>query len=200
MEVEQTPIDAIRPYERNPRVIPEIAVRLVAKSIEQYGWRQPIVVDKDGAIVVGHVRHAAARHLGLAEVPVHRAIELTPEQARAYRIADNRSAEETDWDAEALGAELLQLQADGLTEEVDALWSPDELEALLGSVQFEPPDGDPLENCDVETGPQRGHDSASTVPLIFVVPRARLVECKQALQARLDEVLAGDPMEAQVTP
>ena len=89
MKIEFRKISDIIPYEHNPR-INDAAVDAVARSIQEFGFRQPIVVDTDGVIVVGHTRWKAAKKLGLETVPVHVATELTPEQIRAYRIADNR--------------------------------------------------------------------------------------------------------------
>src|ERR1019366_3183489 len=108
MQVENWPIDRPVPYARNPRKIPQSAVDKVAASIKAFGWRQPIVVDKAGVIVVGHTRLLAARKLGLVEVPVHIA-DLTEAQARAYRLADNRANEEASWDDELLRIELSDL-------------------------------------------------------------------------------------------
>lgn len=78
----------------------------VAESIRQFGFRQPIVVDENGVIVVGHTRYKAAKKLGLATVPAHVARDLTPEQLRAYRLADNKTAERAEWDMELLPIEL----------------------------------------------------------------------------------------------
>jgi len=80
-------IDSIKPYERNPR-LNDKAVDAVAQSIREFGFRVAIVVDTEGVIVCGHTRWKAAKKLGLAKVPVHEAKDLTPEQIRAYRIAD----------------------------------------------------------------------------------------------------------------
>ncbi|HBJ38540.1 MAG TPA: chromosome partitioning protein ParB, partial [Planctomycetaceae bacterium] len=91
------PITQPRPYESNPRVNDK-AVDAVAASIKEYGFSQPIVVDTYGVIIVGHTRLKAAQKLGLEYVPVVVACHLTPEQARAYRIADNKTAELADWD------------------------------------------------------------------------------------------------------
>jgi len=91
MEIELRPLVEIKPYEKNPR-LNDAAVEAVARSIREFGFRQPIVVDADGVIVVGQTRYKAAQQLGLKQVPVHAARELTPEQARAYRIADNATA------------------------------------------------------------------------------------------------------------
>jgi DNA modification methylase len=81
----------------------------VAASIAEYGWRQLIVVDPDGVIVVGHTRLLAAKRLGLTEVPVHVATDLTTQQIKAYRLADNRTAEESSWDLELLPLEIAEL-------------------------------------------------------------------------------------------
>ena len=90
--VELRKIEQVKPYERNPR-INDSAVDAVAESLRQFGFRQPIVVDADGVIICGHTRWKAAQKLGLAKVPVHVATDLTPDQVRAYRIADNKTGE-----------------------------------------------------------------------------------------------------------
>ncbi len=109
MAIEMKGVDEITPYDKNPRVN-DGAVEAVARSIKEYGFRQPIVVDRDGVIVVGHTRWKAAKHLGLEKVPVHVA-DLTPEQAKAYRLADNRTALISTWSDELLAVELGELKA-----------------------------------------------------------------------------------------
>jgi len=109
MQVELRSIADIRPYENNPRVN-DPAVDAVAASIRQFGFRQPIVVDEAGVIIVGHTRFKAALKLGLDKVPVHIAVGLTPAQIKAYRIADNQTARLSDWDYERLPLELAALQ------------------------------------------------------------------------------------------
>ena len=109
MHIEFWNIEDVKPYERNPRKN-DAAVDAVAASIREFGFRQPIVVDEDGVIVVGHTRYKAALKLGLATAPVHVARDLTPEQARAYRIADNKTSDLSDWDMELLPAELAALE------------------------------------------------------------------------------------------
>ena len=106
--VEIRDIETIRPYEQNPR-INDGAVEAVAASLKEFGFRQPIVVDTDGVIVAGHTRYKAALLLGLTKVPVHVARDLTPEQARAYRIADNKTNELAEWDLEILPIEISEL-------------------------------------------------------------------------------------------
>jgi DNA modification methylase len=110
MQIELWPIERPIPYERNARKISAEAIDKVAKSITAFGWRQPLVVDADGVIIVGHARLLAAKKLGATQVPVHVAKDLTPEQARTYRLMDNRSHDETTWDYELLTAELFDLK------------------------------------------------------------------------------------------
>ena len=95
----------LRPYENNPR-INDGAVEAVAKSIDEFGFKVPIVVDSDYVIIAGHTRLKAAEKLGLKTVPVVIADDLTEEQARAFRLADNKTAELAEWDFEKLSEEL----------------------------------------------------------------------------------------------
>ena len=111
MKIENADINTIKPYENNPRKLKDSAIEKVAMSLKEYGFRQPIVVDKDRIIVVGHTRYRASKKLGLKEVPITIADNLTPEQINAYRIADNRTAEESEWDSELLKMEIKDLEA-----------------------------------------------------------------------------------------
>ena len=99
------PVNSIKPYENNPRCNDD-AVEYVANSIREFGFKQPIVVDKNYVIIAGHTRFKAARKLGLKEVPVLVADDLTDEQAKAYRLADNKVGEFAGWDFDALNDEL----------------------------------------------------------------------------------------------
>src|SRR5690348_16929232 len=110
MQVALWPIAKITPYPGNPRLNDD-AVAAVAASIREFGFRQPIVVDAEGVIICGHTRWKAAQQLGLEKVPVHVAKDLTPEQLRAYRIADNQTANLSSWDLELLPLELSELKA-----------------------------------------------------------------------------------------
>ena len=110
MQIEIRPLSRIKPYDRNPRRN-DAAVDAIAASISKYGFRQPLVVDRDGVIVVGHARFKAAVKLGMQSVPVHVAAELTPEQTRALRIADNKSADIATWDDALLAGELSALES-----------------------------------------------------------------------------------------
>jgi DNA modification methylase len=110
MHIELRPIASVRPYENNPRINDQ-AVDAVAASIREFGFRQPIVVDAQGVIIIGHVRYKAALKLGLEKVPVHVAKDLTPEQVKALRIADNKTADFSDWNYDLLPIELSELQS-----------------------------------------------------------------------------------------
>ena len=105
MEVRNLKIDEIKPYENNPRNN-DGAVEAVANSIKEFGWQQPIVVDKDMVIIVGHTRYLAAKKLGLDTVPVVVASNLNDEQVRAYRLADNKTGELAEWNTKLLDDEL----------------------------------------------------------------------------------------------
>lgn len=109
MKVEAKSIDEIKPYENNPRDNDD-AVDAVANSIKEFGWQQPIVVDNEGVIIAGHTRYKAAKKLGLKHVPVVVADNLTPDQVKAYRLADNKTAELADWDMDLLNEELDQIR------------------------------------------------------------------------------------------
>lgn len=112
MKVELIDIGRVIPYARNPRRN-EAAIIKVAASIKEYGFRQPIVVDEEMVIIAGHTRLQAAQQLGLTKVPVHIATGLTNTQIKAYRLADNRTAQEAEWDDELLGLELGELAEQG---------------------------------------------------------------------------------------
>ena len=113
MKIEMRETTGVTPYEKNPRDN-DAAVAAVAESIQRFGFRQPIVVDEVGVIVCGHTRWKAAQRLGLEKVPVHVATDLTPEQIRAYRIADNKTAELASWNMELLPLEMADLQDAGI--------------------------------------------------------------------------------------
>lgn len=108
MKIEQRKLADVKPYEQNPRLNDD-AVEAVVRSIQEFGFRQPIVVDEDGVIIVGHTRFKAAQKLGLEKVPVHVAKGLTPAQVKAYRLADNRTGEIAEWDYDLLPIEISQL-------------------------------------------------------------------------------------------
>jgi ParB-like chromosome segregation protein Spo0J len=110
MKIEKWNIERITPYARNARKIGQPAIDKVAASLKEFGWRQPIVVDPQGVVIAGHTRLLAAQKLGVAQVPVHVARDLTPAQVKAYRLTDNRTNQETDWDFDLLALEFEDLR------------------------------------------------------------------------------------------
>ena len=114
MNIVEKRIDEIRPYENNPRFNDE-AIEYVAESIKAYGWKQPIVVDKDNVIIAGHTRWKAAKKLGMKTVPVLIADDLDEDQVRAYRLADNKVSDFSAWDNKLLLEELSEIPEDLFT-------------------------------------------------------------------------------------
>lgn len=112
MEIKQRNIDSIKPYNKNAKTHDKKQINNVAESIKQFGWQQPIVVDADGVIIVGHCRYEAAKKLKLQEVPCVVADGLTEEQVQKYRLLDNKT-NESDWDMELLAEDLFGLDFDG---------------------------------------------------------------------------------------
>lgn len=142
MKIEQWPLDKLTPYKNNPRKITDKAIDKVAVSITEYGWRQPIVVDPKGVIIAGHTRYAASRKLNLDTVPVHVATDLTPQKIKAYRLADNRTGQESVFDNDLLSTEMGELY----DEEYDLKllgFDPSEIANLFGiELDEQPADGD----------------------------------------------------------
>lgn len=111
MKIIELALEQITPYENNPR-FNDNAVEAVAKSIEEFGFQQPIVLDKEKVIIAGHTRFKAAQELGLTTVPCVIAENLTEEQCRAYRLVDNKVGELALWDDELLKIELEAIEID----------------------------------------------------------------------------------------
>ena len=105
MDILELKIEELVPYENNPRINDQ-AVDKVAASIREFGFKVPIVIDKDNVIVAGHTRLEAAKLLGLESVPCIKADDLTDDQVREFRIIDNKTQELADWDLDIMRAEL----------------------------------------------------------------------------------------------
>lgn len=108
MQITELNLSDIKPYEKNPRKNDE-AVKYVSESIKQFGFKVPLVIDKNNVIVCGHTRYKAAKNLKLKTVPCILADDLTEEQIKAYRLADNKVAEKSEWDFDLLTPELEEL-------------------------------------------------------------------------------------------
>ena len=111
MKTVEKKLSEIRPYEKNPRKNDD-AVKYVVASIKEFGFKVPIIIDRNGVIVAGHTRYKAAKELGMETVPCVIADDLTDEQVRAFRIADNKVHDQAVWDMDLLGDELRDIMED----------------------------------------------------------------------------------------
>ena len=109
MKIEYNTLDKIKPYENNPR-INDFAVKYVASSIKEFGFKVPIIIDENNVIVAGHTRLKAAKKLGFEKVPCIRADDLTENQIKAFRLADNKVGEIATWDFNSLSVELANIE------------------------------------------------------------------------------------------
>jgi len=139
LKIKMVAIETVKPYDTNPRIISEAAVDRVANSIREFGWRQPIVVDDDDVVIVGHTRLQAAQKMGLEEVPIHVADGLSKDQVRALRIADNKTHELSGWDEDLLGRELQELSESNVDVSLSA-FDDAEVKKLLEALNPTPPD------------------------------------------------------------
>ena len=159
MKIEQWEIGRVKPYDKNPRRNDK-AVEAVVNSIREFGFRQPIVVDSGGVIVVGHTRYKAALKLGMATVPVHVAADLTSRQARMYRLADNRTNETAEWDIDLLPIELGGLRDDGADLKLLGFTDKELSEYLrtFDDLDLDDPDIDTDEAAETIHCPKCGHE------------------------------------------
>ncbi|MFV0442164.1 MAG: ParB N-terminal domain-containing protein [Planctomycetaceae bacterium] len=185
MQIETWPIDRLIPYDKNPRLNDD-AVEAVARSIQEFGFRQPIVVDEEGIVIIGHTRLKAAKKLGFTEVPVHVARGLSPAKIKALRIADNKTAEIAEWNLELLPIELAELQ--GMDFDLGLLgFDQDELAKLL-----DPGVQEGLTDPDEIPAPP---DEAITKPGdLWILGEHRLLCGDSSKTADLDRLLDGQPI------
>ncbi|QDT34001.1 DNA modification methylase [Thalassoglobus polymorphus] len=185
LAIEHRSIGDIRPYENNPRINDD-AVAAVVASIREFGFRQPIVVDEAGVIIVGHTRYKAAQQLGLEKVPVHVAKGLSPAQVKAYRIADNQTATLAEWNYDLLPIELADLQ--GLDFDLDLLgFDTDELAKILSPE---------LKNgqCDPDDVPEPPDEATTQKGDLWLLGEHRLLCGDSSSVADLDRLLDGQPI------
>lgn len=190
MKVELIDIGRVIPYARNPRRN-EQAIAKVAASIKEYGFRQPIVVDEEMVIIAGHTRLQAAQQLGLTKVPVHTATGLTATQVKAYRLADNRTAQEAEWDDELLGLELGELAEQGFDLDLTG-FDGDELEKLLAEID----EGGLTDDDDVPEAPETPVSKPGDV---WVLGNHRLICGDSTDVAVLDTLLDGQLVDMVFT-
>jgi ParB-like chromosome segregation protein Spo0J len=134
IKIEKRPVATLAPYAQNARTHTDEQIAEIAASIKQFGWTVPVLVDGDAGIIAGHGRVLAAEKLGMTEVPVIELRHLTPEQVRAYRIADNKLTENGGWDDALLADEMKELDAAGF--DVNVLgFSGEELSELIKNTE-----------------------------------------------------------------
>ena len=138
MEIKMVKVEDLTPYENNPR-LNDSAVDYVANSIKEFGFKVPIVVDKNNVIVAGHTRLKASKKLGLKEVPIIVADDLNDEQIKAFRLADNKVSEQANWDYNLLDLELDDIATLNME---DFGFAPSILDSDAYGEDFELPDGD----------------------------------------------------------
>jgi DNA modification methylase len=180
MQIEQRKLADIKPYDRNPRVNDD-AIDAVARSIAEFGFRQPIVVDEQDVIIVGHTRYKAALKLNLDTVPVHIARGLSPAQAKAYRIADNQTARLSEWDYDRLPIELTELQ--GMDFPLDLVgFSADELLSLMGKEEGQ---------TDPDCVPEPPDEAITQPGQLWILGEHRLLCSDSSDPAEVDRLLDG---------
>jgi DNA modification methylase len=192
MKIQMKNVDRVIPYKRNPRHNQE-AVEKVAASIKAFGFRQPIVVDKESVIIVGHTRLLAALRLGLPEVPVLVATDLTPAQVKAYRLADNRVHEESNWDEELLALELGDLSKMGFNLRATG-FDADEINELLKLDQ-----GGLLDGVDEDSVPPTPAEPTTVLGELLELGRHRLIcgDCTNPFV--IEKLFAGAKADAVFT-
>lgn len=193
--IERWPTERLVPYARNARTHPEAQVAQIAASIVEFGFTNPILVGRDGVIVAGHGRLAAALKLGLAELPVVVLDHLTPTQRRALVIADNRIAENAGWDEALLRVELEALQDEGFDLDITG-FDPDALADLLAGEEPEH-----TGNTDEDAVPEPSEAPVSRQGDVWIMGPHRLLcgdatdpaSYAQLLQGELVEMIWQDP-------
>lgn len=160
-KVERRLVSDLLPHARNARVHSPAQIKQIARSIREFGWTIPVLVDDDGVLIAGHGRVLAAGTLKITEVPVMVAEGWSDAQKRAYMIADNRLTENADWDDDMLAAELQYLKDNDFDLTLTAV-SDDDLTTLLDAVDFDPQPGGDGVRLDVVDGnpvecPNCGH-------------------------------------------
>ena len=188
MSVELRDISQIRPYERNPR-LNDKAVDAVAASIREFGFQQFILVDNEGVIIAGHTRYKAALKLGLQKIPVHVAVDLSPEQVQAYRLADNKTGEIAEWDFSILPIEISELKESGF--DMSTLGFGDkELTQLLNISA-----GISQGLCDPDEIPEPPDDPVTQKGDIWILGNHRLMCGDSASVTDFDRLLDGNSVQ-----
>lgn len=191
--VEQIPIDLLKPYPGNARTHSDAQLATIARSIQTFGWMNPILAERDGTIIAGHGRWLASRQLGVARCPVIRVEHLSSDSVRAYRLADNRLAELSGWDSDILEIELQHLSSIELDFNIETIgWTHAELDVMLSDEE----DSDKGDPTDQDVGPPAGA-AVSQLGDLWLLGKHRLL-CGSALEAGAFQELMDGKQAAMV--
>jgi DNA modification methylase len=181
--IEQIPIELLKPYPGNARTHSKKQLARIAASLESFGWMNPILADKDGTIIAGHGRWQAARSLGFTHCPVIRVEHLTPDQVRAYRLADNQLAQLSGWDEDILKIELqhlsdIEVDLDFSLETIG--WDHAEIDVMLETAPAEKSDDGAFDPVDENVSAPE-HDAVTRLDDIWLLAEHRVL-CGSALE------------------
>jgi DNA modification methylase len=183
--IEMWPLDRLRPYERNARTHSPEQIAQIAASIQEFGFTNPLLVDGADGILAGHGRLAAAKDMGLAEVPVIVLDHLSVEQRRAYILADNQLALNAGWDDELLRIELEALRLEDFDLSLIG-FSDDELAELMPEVEELPP-----EDADADAVPEPPVDPVSKPGDVWLLGKHRVMCGDSTLLTEVERLMAG---------
>jgi DNA modification methylase len=177
--IEQVAIDLLRPYPGNARTHSDRQLVKIAASLESFGWMNPVLAEQDGTIIAGHGRWQAAKSLGLTHVPVIRFEHLSPDELRAYRLADNRLAELSGWSDDILAIELQHLSTVDLDFNIEIIgWDHAEIDIMLDPPEDQEAAGDPADSGI----PEPSEHPVSTLGDLWMLDKHRLL-CGSSLEA-----------------
>ena len=199
MQIEYIKTDELIPYIKNPKKHPKDQVNLIASSIKEFGFLNPIIIDKDNEIIAGHGRLLAAKKLGLEKVPVLRAEHLTPVQIKAYRIADNKLTELGEWDKDLLRVEVEDLKQ---SQEIDLEltgFTYEELKELLEEVDASVELDDEEEDEEAEKTPDLPEEPYTKQGDIWILGRHRLLCGDSFSKENIQKLINGQKIDAVIT-
>jgi site-specific DNA-methyltransferase (adenine-specific) len=191
-QIELWPLDRLVPYERNARTHSQEQVAQIVASIQEFGFTNPILVDGANGILAGHGRLAAAKNMGLAEVPVIVLEHLSADQRRAYILADNKLALNAGWDNAVLTSELQALQLEDF--DLSLLgWSDEELAVLMPEVEELPP-----EDADADAAPEPPVDPVTQPGDVWLLGKHRVM-CGDSTSIESLQALTGGGVDLWLT-
>ncbi len=192
MNIEKIDISVLIPYARNARTHSDEQIAQIAGSIKEFGFNNPVLIDKDNGVIAGHGRLAAARKLGLKEVPCIRLEHLTETQRKAYILADNRIALNSGWEAELLSLELSELLDGGVN--LESLgFDADEIDALLNKI--EPTEG----LTDEDATPEVPQEPVTKPGDVWILGKHRLMCGDSTSVDAVDKLMAGQKADMVFT-